>query len=163
MIGLKEKVFFLLIIVLSLMLGACSNVDSQDLFSLDHAPNFSLKNLQGENITLSEVLKEKKAVLVFFATWCPSCVREVPRVNEFYTANENNTAIIGIDIRQSKAQAEAFAKERGVLYPIVLDINGQVADVYEIRGIPTLVAIDQDGTILYKGHSMTEMTQKVDF
>ncbi|MFH1798862.1 MAG: TlpA disulfide reductase family protein [Candidatus Omnitrophota bacterium] len=162
MMTIFSKIVFLFMVVSTLTIGACSNVDSRNLSALSRADDFTLESLQGGNITLSDVMKEKNVVLVFFATWCPSCVREVPSINKFYTANKDNIAVIGIDIRQSKAQVKAFVKEKGVLYPVVLDVDGQVADSYEVRGIPTIVAIARNGAILYQGHSLSEMTQGIE-
>jgi peroxiredoxin len=84
-------------------------------------------------------------------------------MEKFYKENKDKVALIGIDVGESKARVESFVRKKGILYPIALDPKGRVANLYKVRGIPTVVAVNQDGKIIYYGHSIKEMTRKVDF
>jgi len=48
------------------------------------APDFTLESLGGGTITLSEYRGEKPVILDFFATWCPNCQRDMPKLNRWY-------------------------------------------------------------------------------
>ncbi len=84
-------------------------------------------------------------------------------MEKFYQENKDKVALIGIDVGESKAKVESFVRKKRILYPIALDPKGRVAKLYKVRGIPTVVAVNQDGKIIYYGHSIKEMLRKVDF
>lgn len=159
---LIKTIFFVLIIGFSIV-ALCCRTDVYSMGLGDEASDFTLERLNGEKIVLSEILKEKKAVLVFWTTWCFSCRKEVPRVEKFYAENKDIAAVVGINIRESKAKVESFVKKAGLSYPIALDSDGGVAGLYDLVGVPTIVAIDKNGKIMYYGHSIEEMVRKIDF
>lgn len=147
----------------SLMVGACSNVDGQSAALTGKATDFSLETLDGGKFSLGETLKSKDAVLVFWTTWCPACTREVSDVQKYYQQHGKDVAVVGINIQESKNKVAGFADRMGISYPIALDAAGHVARVYNVRGIPTVIAINKKGDILYFGHDIAEMERKVKF
>lgn len=170
----RIKTVFIVLIMSTFMLSACTRkIDTQSgekgetslqsQTNLGEAADFTLENINGQKITLQEELKTRNAVLVFFATWCPYCVKEIPGVNDFYTKNKAKVAVMGINIQESKTKVANFIKNKGVIYPVVLDTDGRVAGLYGIRGIPAVIAIDKGGKILYNGHSIEEVKKKVKF
>ncbi|MFH1847003.1 MAG: TlpA disulfide reductase family protein [Candidatus Omnitrophota bacterium] len=153
-----NKILFLICALCLFMFSACSEVDSQVSGTLEKAPEFTLENMQGAEVRLSELLKDdKKVVLVFFTTWCVYCVREIPEVNNFYQQNMDKAHVYGINIQESKKKVEAFAESKGIKYPIIFDTDGRVASLYGIRGIPAVIGIDKDGSLVYRGHNVEGM------
>lgn len=159
---LIRPIFFILIMIL-LLFSACSKASDQPMRRQATSADFTLEGLDGESIILSEILKTKIVVLDFWATWCPYCIKAIPQIEKFYAQNKDKVAVIGIDVRESKAKVEKFVKKMGITYPIALDYDGSVARLYNVRGIPTVVAVDKDGKIIYYGHSIEEMKTKIDF
>ncbi len=138
----------------------------KDVYSIsmgDIAADFTLEEINGEEIVLSDILKDKKAVLVFWATWCPPCRTEIPHIEKFYAENKDKVAVIGIDVGESKRKVENFVRKMKISYPIVLDSDGRVGKLYNLVGVPTIIAIDKERKILYYGHSIEEMIDKIDF
>ena len=116
-----------------------------------YAADFTLKDLKGNSVTLSS-FKGKKALLVFSATWCPYCVAEIPDLNAFYDKHQDkDVKLINVDIQESIAKVTAFAEKHKIKYTVVLDADGKVAGKYEVYGIPTIILIDEDGIIKYRG------------
>lgn len=157
----KPVLFWLMITML--LLSGCSKANSQVVAVNDKTPDFSLERLDGEKVTLSEVLKDKIAVLDFWASWCPHCVKAIPQLEKFHRENKEKVAVIGVNIKESRTKVEDFARKMGVTYPIALDSDGNVAKLYNVVGIPTIVAVDRDGTVMYYGHSIEEMREKISF
>ncbi len=157
---MRVKTILFASIIMLFTVSACS---SQSMRIQDIAPDFALEGLDGEEIILSDLLKTKTVVLDFWATWCRYCIQSVPAMEKFYQENKDKVALIGIDIGESKAKVESFVRKKGILYPIALDSKGRVAKLYKVRGIPTVVAVNQDGKIIYYGHSIKEMLRKVEF
>jgi len=158
--SMKNKIVFMCIVALTLAVGACGNANSQAGVGQDKAPYFKLDTADGGVFMLSDELKEKNAVLVFFATWCPYCVTEVPQVNELFSGKKDTVSVIGVNIQESKAKVESFIKAKNVKYPVAMDVDGKVAGLYKVRGIPSVVAVSKEGNILYKGSSIDEMIKK---
>ena len=129
----------------------------------EKASAFSLISTSGDTVTLNDVLKTGKAVLIFSASWCPYCVEEVPAVNAFYAKKKGSVSVFCVDVNESAAKAGKFIKDTGMTYPVLLDPNGDAATSYGVKGIPTVIAIDASGAILYNGHSIDEMESKVKF
>jgi len=125
--------------------------------------DFTLETLSGQKITLSEELKTKRAVLVFFTTWCPHCGATVPSTNTFSKKYAPGVRVIGIDVQESKSKVEDFVKRTKTAYDVVIDATGVVANRYGISGIPTVIAIDKNNKVLYRGTSITDMEKRVEF
>jgi len=119
------------------------------------APDFTLTDYNGQSVTLSRFRGKSGIVLVFFATWCPSCIEEVPQVKRFAAlASGARVKVFGINVQQSKRIVERFIREHQVNYPILLDTEAQVARAYGATGLPTVIGIDADGVIRHFGHSL---------
>ena len=77
------------------------------------APDFTLYNLQGEKLTLSE-LRGKRVVLNFWATWCPPCKAEMPHMQKYYAkySEEDNVEIVGVNLTYGKEKVERIPRWR---------------------------------------------------
>lgn len=116
------------------------------------APEWSLKGLDGESVTLSQFNGNKGVVLAFFATWCPICMEEVPQLKSFQASyDKRNIAFLAVNVAQPAHAVEQFIKDRGVNYKVLLDEDGSVSAKYgvEVTGIPLIVGIDAGGTVRY--------------
>ena len=126
--------------------------------SVDLPPDFTLTSLAKGPVTLSQFKGKKGVVLAFFATWCVSCVKEVPEIKQFAeTAQKENVILFGIDYKQPAEIVESFVKSQQVNYGILLDLDGKVAtDKYGIRGIPHVIGINAEGRIIYRGTALPD-------
>lgn len=120
------------------------------------APDFTLENLEGEQVTLSE-LKGKNVLINFWATWCPYCVKEMPDLDKLYTENKDNDfVVLAIDVGEPKSDVEKYLSENPYEFPVLLDKDGKISMQYLVRGIPTSYMIDKEGNI--RGIKMSMMT-----
>jgi thiol:disulfide interchange protein DsbD len=122
------------------------------------APDFTLSSLGKGKVTLSHLKGRKGVVLVFFATWCVNCMKEVPEIKHFAEkARTENIAVFGIDYKQSEEIAERFKKSMHINYEILLDSDGTVAtDNYGLTGIPHVVGINGKGEMIYRGTKLPD-------
>ncbi|MDP3791708.1 MAG: TlpA disulfide reductase family protein [Candidatus Omnitrophota bacterium] len=135
---------FISIAVLFLAVG-CSSTGAIEIGS--EAPDFSLPNIEGKQVSLSS-FKGKVIILDFFASWCPPCKQEVPDFIALQKAyGAEGFAVIGVALVNAK-DAKNFAQEFGVNYPILVD-DGKVSNLYgPIRSIPTTFILDKSGKIV---------------
>lgn len=124
---------------------------------LTPAQRFTLKNLDGGVTDLSQVLAQKKAVLInFWATWCTYCVEEMPDLIELQARyGPNDFTVIAVDVGESAGQVSAFAKKMGLNFPVVLDQDNAVAQNFGLVGIPVSYLVSSDGKILGEYHGFT--------
>jgi peroxiredoxin len=111
------------------------------------APDFTLKALDGEPITLSE-LSGKPVVINFWATWCPPCEKELPVLERAFTNQQGRINYLAISVEETENTVRPFAEERGLTLPILLDIDGTVVDKYGVKALPTTLFVDADGVIV---------------
>lgn len=153
-----------LIVFMTLFLfNGCSRANEQSAGELGRAVDFTLEGIDGEKIILSNILKTKDAVLIFWTTWCPYCKQEVPDIERFYMENRDRVAVVGINVRENRAKVERYIRKNRISYPVVLDSNGNIARLYNLKGVPAIVAISKEDKIMYYGCSIKEMVNKVNF
>jgi peroxiredoxin len=126
------------------------------------APDFSLINLNGDKVTLSN-LKGKVVVLNFYTTWCSYCKAELPgflKVMDDFKGKK--VEFLFIDVEEDKETVENFIKSEGYseMKPL-LDSDGSASEKYSVRGFPTTYIIDSTGSIylMHEGY-MEDSTLK---
>jgi peroxiredoxin len=114
------------------------------------APDFELGSIDGKAIKLSS-LRGRKVILNFWATWCPPCRLEMPEMERFYTKNKSEgIEIIAVNLtkaEKSRADVPTFIKADAITFPVLMDENGDAAQLYEISSIPASFIIDTQGVI----------------
>lgn len=110
------------------------------------APDFTLTALDGETYTLSE-LRGTPVVLNFWATWCDPCRREMPALQATAEQYAGRALILGVDQGEPEHIVAPFVEEYGVTFPILMDTNLAVGNLYNLRGMPTTYFIDAGGVI----------------
>jgi len=119
------------------------------------APDFTLKELGGEKISLKE-MRGKIVVLNFFATWCPNCRKESP---SFVKLNEElkNTdlVLLRVGIKEKEQDLIKYKNEFNITSPILIDDNASVANAYGVWSHPETFFINRDGKIV--GRVLREM------
>ncbi|WP_280209463.1 TlpA disulfide reductase family protein [Brevibacillus sp. AY1] len=130
------------------------------------APDFELRTLDNTPIRLSE-LRGQKVIVNLWATWCPPCRAEMPDMQEFYEQEkENGVTILGVNLietEQGPESVDAFLKEYGITFPVVLDQGKHISQQYQAISIPTSYVIDTEGVVQYKmiGPLTKEMMEKM--
>ena len=121
------------------------------------APEWSLKGLDGQAVTLSQFKGNKGVVMVFFATWCPICMDEVPQLKSFQTRyDKRRIAFVAINVEQPAHTVEQFIKAKGVNYKVLLDEDGSVSAKYglEVTGLPLILGIDAAGVVRHMDNAL---------
>ena len=132
---------FIIIMLGLLLIQACI------LNGDDKAPDFTLLDLDGNEVRLSE-FRDKVVLINFWTTWCPPCRAEMPEIESLYQEyKDKGLVIIGIDIGEPEARVRQFVQRGGYSWTFVLDSNGAVMADYKIRKIPTSFFIDRKGVI----------------
>lgn len=113
----------------------------------DMAPEIELTTLDGEAVKLSDY-RGSKVFVNFWATWCPPCRAEMPDMQEFYDAEDVQILAVNLTSTEKSADdVQKFVDELGVTFPILMDEEGEVEQMYAVNAYPTSYLIDSDGVI----------------
>ena len=109
--------------------------------------DLSLEDLQGKTVRLSDF--EGQVVLInAWATWCPPCVAEMPDLQAYYQAHQDeNFTILGINAGDPPSKAAAFVSQQGITFPILLDPNVDLLTSLGVNSFPTSILIDATGVV----------------
>jgi peroxiredoxin len=140
--------------------GGNSNVTDVDgshsavLYAAGHrkvAPDFTGTTLTGSQLNFS-AYRGRVVVLNFWGSWCVPCREEastLAAVAALYRSS--GVAFLGVDVRDTTASAEAFARSFGISYPSVSDQSSAITldftSVVPIAATPTTLVIDRTGHI----------------
>jgi peroxiredoxin len=120
------------------------------------APDFSAPDLTGRTVKLSDYRGQKVLLIDFWATWCGPCRMAMPELqtmlNEF---GGRGLEILSVNQGESAGQAGAFMKKKGYGFHVLLDADSAIATSYDVRGIPTVVAVDRRGIVRWIGVGYT--------
>jgi cytochrome c biogenesis protein CcmG, thiol:disulfide interchange protein DsbE len=110
------------------------------------ASDFELKLLGGELQSL-EGYRGTPVVLNFWATWCPPCKEEMPLLNRYAGQYEDRLVIVGVNYNEEEEVVQRFVTDEQIQFPILMDLNGLVANLYYVRNYPTTYFIDKEGIV----------------
>jgi cytochrome c biogenesis protein CcmG, thiol:disulfide interchange protein DsbE len=113
------------------------------------APNFTLPGLDGKMSSLADY-RGKVVLLNIWATWCPSCVEEMPSMEDLYKRLKSpDFEILTVSIDESGAQAVLpFMQKFKLTFPTLVDPGGKtVQRLYRITGVPESFIIGKGGNI----------------
>ncbi len=111
------------------------------------APDFSLFNLEGEQITLSE-LRGHPVMINLWATWCAPCRIEMPHIQDRFERYANEGFIVlAVDFDEPAGLVEEFRDELGLTFDVLLDPGAEVQELYRNRSYPSTFFVDENGVI----------------
>lgn len=147
------KRFILVLLPLIIVLFVCAKAEKASILDSNssQAPDFTVKDLKGREISLSKY-SGKVVFLNFWATWCGPCKAEIPDFIEAYKQNKDKgMEIIGISVdRISPKSVLKFAEKYKINYPVVMSTDEIQKDYEPGPYIPTTIIIDQEGKIRHR-------------
>jgi thiol-disulfide isomerase/thioredoxin len=112
------------------------------------SPTCSLTTLEGTPAHNLQELKGKVVYMDFWASWCPPCIKSFPFLNELeHQLKEQGLQVIGVNLDEKVADAQAFLASHPVDFSIVADPSKQCAKSFEVMAMPTSYLIDRKGNI----------------
>ncbi len=114
--------------------------------------DFSFFDINNTEVKLSD-FSGKPIVLNFWASWCPSCIGELPYFQSAYDTHKDNVQFIMLNLtdgeRETAESVKSFITEKNYTFPVFLDKKAEGANTYGIYSIPQTLFIDNDGKIIY--------------
>ena len=113
----------------------------------DMVMDFTLTGADGTEYTLSQLLQQKKAVVLnFWYIECGPCNAEFPFLQEAYEQHRQDIEILALNPVNTAEQIAAFQAEKGYTFPM-LSCDSDWQRLFNITAYPTTVIIDRFGNI----------------
>ena len=140
--------FSITLIVALVIAITCSHIEAKEK-KQHFASNFTLKNLKGEDVSLSQ-FRGKYLLINFWATWCAPCKIEMPSLEKLYRQfKSDNFDMIGISNDMFGARVvRPYIKATNLTFPMLLDQRMIVSRQFGIVSLPTTLLIDPQGIII---------------
>jgi len=120
--------------------------------------DFTLTELSGKTWTLKEQ-RGKVVVVNFWATWCPPCRKEMPDLETLYKQFKDQGLVILAISDEDAGKVAPFIAEQKVTYPILLDPERKVNELFQIEGIPKTFVYDRSGKLVAQSIDMRTRRQ----
>jgi cytochrome c biogenesis protein CcmG/thiol:disulfide interchange protein DsbE len=113
------------------------------------APAIDLPDVRADRarVVLAE-LRGTPVLVNFWATWCTPCRKEMPLLDAADQRLGGRVAILGVDVRDNRAEAVRFLTERGIDYPSAYDPGASLRRSFEFVGLPVTVLVGRDGRVV---------------
>lgn len=135
------------VFAVGLLLGACSGESTKPV-SGNQAPDFALRDLAGVEHRLS-AHRGKVVFVNLWATWCPPCRHEVPSMVRLYGQfRERGLEILAVSEDQDRTALQEFVQTYGMAFPVPIDEQKQVYNLYRATGVPETHLIDKQGALV---------------
>jgi peroxiredoxin len=126
-------------------------------------PDFTIQFPDGSPSKKLSDLRGNVVMLQFTASWCSVCIKEMPHIEKeiWQVFKDKGLYVFGVDRKETKEQAIKFVKKAKVTYPIIMDENGGIFELYahSKAGVTRNVLIDKTGKIVF----MTRLYDKDEF
>jgi len=129
--------------------------------------DFTLKDLKGKKVTLSE-LRGKIVLINFWATWCTPCMQEMPDLNRLYNYFQPQGLIILSITDEQPYKVSSYVNSSGYHPTVLLDLEGNVHKQFHVEGIPRSFLFNRDGKLIAEAidrrvmHQWLEMLSQTD-
>jgi len=110
---------------------------------------FELKTVQGKSVNLTQY-EGKVVVVVFFATWCPPCMREVPDLMYVQKQYANDVVVLAISVDEDRQDVMKFMAKAKPNYVVTWYDKNLSKQFGSISSIPTSFIVDRKGQIVDK-------------
>ena len=112
------------------------------------APDFELPDLTDRPVRVGGG-GDKLTMINFWASWCGPCVLEAPDLQELHEKYKDRLTLLGVNATayDREREARAFVDEQALTFPILMDRDGEVTELYRVAQFPTTLLVDRNGVV----------------
>jgi len=111
------------------------------------SPTLSIKNLDGQNVSLQDYAGKKPVILTFMASWSKSCQAALKELQILYLGNRDKVEVLAVSFDKKSAELKSYVAENDIPFPVLYDRKLTSLDRFQVLIIPTTFCINRDGVI----------------
>jgi len=126
--------------------------------------DFEVIAQDGAKQKLSDYVGKGKVVVVdFWASWCPPCRAEIPKLQALKAKYGDKFDVLGIAVWDNPDDTRKAIDELKITWPVIIGTGKltEPTDLYGIKGIPHILIFGPDGTILSRGLTGDDLAAKL--
>lgn len=141
---------FTLSILVCLLLPATAISGKLEPYHDERSLNFSLTDLKAKTKTLSDY-KNKVVLVNFWASWCPPCIYEMPKLTKLKQQFADQPfEILTVNVGEKKYKVRKFVKLIKLELPVLLDTDSDTFNNWGVKTLPTSFLVDANGRVQYR-------------
>ena len=124
------------------------------------ARDFTLKMVRGQMTNMTRYRERKKAIIFFWAIWCPHCRTALDELNaKRANFEEKGIKLVIVDLGETEKTvldylAAKKKENKEIFLDIFLDVDSDLVDPYMIMGVPTFYFLDEEGIVRAVEHDL---------
>lgn len=134
--------------LLALLMVIAGGAHAAGLRVGDTVPFPEIRTVDGGRIDAA-VLRGKVVVLSYFATTCPFCANEAPKLQKLYRENRDRLVVIGVNIQRNDPEQHAKTRQwiakYGITHPVTTDFTALENAFGKLKGLPVNQVFDRSG------------------
>ena len=122
------------------------------------APNFTLQGADGKTYELAATGRQRRVtVIIFWATWCAPCIRELPEFDEVVRKLAGRgVAVLAVNVMEPPQKVQIFARDLGAAFPLLIDTAGSAKAAFGLgAALPVTFIVDAVGTVRHRFEAAT--------
>jgi len=121
-------------------------------------------NLADGNPFVWEKYRGKVVIVDFWATWCGPCRKEMPNVKALREKlKDKGFEIVGVSVDKDEEALATYLEENEIPWETLAgEAAGELATKYGVRGIPTMMLIDQKGNVVAVAHHVAALAPEAE-
>lgn len=139
------------------LVASAQNFFVEDSLTGKTAPGFTLQTLNSGKQTFSIYRRGQKAILFFWATWCPHCRARLNGLHaQMDTIEKQGIKLVLIDLGEEDQTVRSYLERQKMNLEVFLDKEQTLAGSYALIGVPTFIFVNESGKVTNVAHDLPE-------
>ena len=149
-IAMKKHLLTIAVLLISLISFAQNETANTDMKKL---PSVSLRTMDGEQVNTGSLGIKGPIIITFWASWCPTCKREMGTLNDLYSDWQEETGVtivaVSLDDEKTKNNVPTLVNANGWEFLVLMDPNSDFKRAMGVNNTPHTFLINENGEIVY--------------
>ena len=125
----------------------------------NNAPELAMPDINGNYFLLSQMKPRSYVVILFWASWCPHCQKEMPEIlNYYHQMRDKGVDFIGVSLDDKKSDWLDYIKQNKLDWTNISDLrryDSEAIKLYALRGTPTFFVLDDSLKIVGRTNDLS--------